>query len=61
MRSHGVPGFPDPTTTGPTNLAGLQSYSIAERLNSNLFLLVPKTVNINSPAFRPATKACGFH
>jgi hypothetical protein len=62
MRSHGVPGFPDPTTTPPTSLQSLhQDYSIAESINGNLFLLVPKTINVNSPAFKQAAKACGFH
>ncbi|MGO9955926.1 MAG: hypothetical protein ACLP50_08070 [Solirubrobacteraceae bacterium] len=62
MRSHGVPGFPDPATTLPTSLQNLhQDYSIAESIAGNLFLLVPKTINIDSPAFKQAAKACDFH
>lgn len=57
MRSHGVSGFPDPTTKPPT---GQQGYSLMEGLASNLFLLVPSTINPNSPAFQHAAKACGF-
>ena len=58
MRSHGVTGFPDPTTKPPTSAQG---YSIIEGLGSNLFLLVPSTINPNSPAFQRAAKACNFH
>jgi hypothetical protein len=60
MRAHGVTGFPDPTTTPPTKP---QDYSMAEGiggLNGGLFLLVPKTIDVNSPAFKQATKACNF-
>ena len=62
MRAHGVSGFPDPTTTPPTNP---QDYSIVEGLggpiSGRLFLLVPKTIDVNSPAFKRAAKACSFH
>jgi hypothetical protein len=59
MRSHGVSGFPDPTTrtTPPSNP---QNYSIAEG-TGDLWLLVPSTINVNSPAFTKAAKACNFH
>jgi hypothetical protein len=59
MRSHGVSGFPDPTTrtTPPSNP---QNYSIAEG-TGDLWLLVPSTINVNSPAFTKAAKACSFH
>lgn len=57
MRGHGVTGFPDPTTTPPTSPQG---YSIMEGVASNLFLLVPKTINVASPAFTQAAKACHF-
>ncbi len=55
MRSHSVPDFPDPTTKPPTSP---QSYSIEQGIASNLFLLVPNTINVNSPAFQQAAKAC---
>jgi hypothetical protein len=61
MRAHGVTGFPDPTTTPPANL---QNYSIAEGLggtNGGIFLLVPKTIDVNSPGFKQAAKTCNFH
>lgn len=59
MRSHDVSGFPDPTTrtTPPGNP---QNYSIAEGIG-DLWLLVPSTINVNSPAFTKAAKACKFH
>ena len=59
MRSHGVSGFPDPTssTTPPSNP---QNYSIAEGIG-DLWLLVPSTINVNSPAFTKAARACHFH
>ncbi|HEY3725603.1 MAG TPA: hypothetical protein VGL51_00415 [Solirubrobacteraceae bacterium] len=57
MRSHGVTGFPDPTTTRPTNPQG---YSIVQGIADNLFLLVPATINVNSPAFKQAAQTCNF-
>jgi hypothetical protein len=59
MRRHGVSEFPDPVTrsTPPGNP---QAYSIAEG-TGDLWLLVPSTINPNSPAFRQAAKACNFH
>jgi hypothetical protein len=59
MRGHGVTGFPDPiTATGPPS--DPQNYSIAEGVG-NLWLLVPSTIDINSPTFEQAEKACNFH
>jgi hypothetical protein len=58
MRNHGVSGFPDPTTRPPTSP---QRYSIIEGIGSNLFLLVPSTINPSSPVFQQAAKACEFH
>jgi hypothetical protein len=61
MRSHGVSGFPDPTTgvaAAPTNSQG---YSIDIAIGSGsgaIQLLVPNTINANSPAFKPAARAC---
>jgi hypothetical protein len=57
MRSHGVTGFPDPTTKPPINP---QDDSLAEGIAGNLFLLVPSTINVNSPAFHQAAKTCNF-
>ena len=58
MRSHGVSGFPDPVTRAspPSNP---QNYSLAEGIG-DLWLLVPSTINVNSPAFTTAAKACNL-
>jgi hypothetical protein len=61
MRAHGVSGFPDPTTKPPTNA---QDYSLVEGIggpNGGIFLLVPNTIDVNSPVFKAAGNACGFH
>jgi hypothetical protein len=61
MRAHGVTGFPDPTSTPP---ASPQEYSVMEGIGGvegGLFLLVPKSIDINSPAFKQAAKACRFN
>jgi hypothetical protein len=58
MRSHGVSGFPDPTSTPPSSPQG---YSIMEGVAGNLFLLVPNTIDVDSPAFKQAAKTCDFH
>jgi hypothetical protein len=60
MRGHGVTGFPDPTTTPPTNA---HDYSLVEGIGGatgGLYVLVPKNIDVNSPAFRQAAKACTF-
>lgn len=56
MRAHGVSGFPDPTTTPPASPSG---YSIIEGIGG-LYILVPKTIVVNSPAFKSASLACNF-
>ena len=61
MRAHGVSGFPDPTTTPPSNP---HDYSVVEGIagaNGGLFLLVPNTIDVSSPAFQQAAKICGFN
>jgi hypothetical protein len=57
MRAHGVSGFPDPTTTppsGPGNGAGV----VLGR--GGVFLEVPSTIDMQSPAFKQAAQTCGF-
>ena len=50
MRSHGVSGFPDPSTTqSGQNGFGIDGY------NFNL----PSTMNTQSPAYESAAKTCG--
>lgn len=56
MRTHGVPGFPDPTTAPPSSPSG---YS--EVIGHNgLFIAVPDTINAGSPAFKHAAATCKF-
>jgi hypothetical protein len=59
MREHGISGFPDPITAKapPRNPQG---YSLAEGIG-DVWLLVPNTINVNSPAFTQAAQACNFH
>lgn len=56
MRAHGLSGFPDPTTTAPSNPAG---YS-AVLGHNGVFFAVPITVNLQSPAAKQAEIACRF-
>ena len=56
MRAHGVSGFPDPTTTTPSSPA---AGGIALG-HDGVFLIVPSTIEINSPAFKQAAATCHF-
>lgn len=59
MRGHGISGFPDPVAaTSPPRDS--QDYSLAEGIG-DLWLLVPSTIDVNSPAFKQAADACEFH
>jgi hypothetical protein len=49
VRAHGVPGFPDPSTTQGPNAMGIDGY------NFNL----PANLNLQSPAYVNASKECG--
>jgi hypothetical protein len=57
MRAHGVSGFPDPTL-GPAPLSP-QEFSIAMG-RGGVSLLVPKAIDVNSPAFKQAAATCHF-
>ncbi len=56
MRAHGITGFPDPTLTPPSSPAG---YSIVMG-RGGVFLAVPDTINVASPAFKQAATVCKF-
>jgi len=61
MRKHGVSGFPDPIAGTPP--ANPQGYSMFEGIGSGsnaIWLGVPSTIDVNSPAFKRAAKTCGF-
>ena len=56
MRKHGISGFPDPSTSPPSNPAG----------NSGIlggggyYLAIPKSIDTSSPAFEQAAAACNL-
>jgi hypothetical protein len=57
MRRHGVTGFPDPTLTPPSSPAG---YSIIDD-QGGVVTAIPDSIDVQSPAFKQAASACGFH
>ncbi len=56
MRQHGISGFPDPTLSPPSSLAGFSQ--VIGR--GGVFVAVPDTINTDSPAFQQAAAACQF-
>lgn len=56
MRSHGVPGFPDPTTTMPSTNGFV---GVISDIDGVIFVF-PSTLDTQSPAFVRAANACGF-
>ncbi|MGA2927919.1 MAG: hypothetical protein ABSG43_18375 [Solirubrobacteraceae bacterium] len=59
MRQHGVTGFPDPIITATPPSINPGEYSTAEYGNG-MFIGIPKSINVNSPAFEAAAKTCNF-
>jgi signal transduction histidine kinase len=56
MRRHGVAGFPDPATSVPTTPAGVRVVSDRD----GAILVIPETINMQSPEFVQANAACRF-
>jgi hypothetical protein len=56
MRRHGISDFPDPTSTVPSNRAGVGD--IADR--DGVILIFPPGFDEQSPLFVEAAAACGF-
>jgi signal transduction histidine kinase len=56
MRRHGISEFPDPTTSVPENIGFLGNVNDRD----GAILVLPYTVNQESPAFVHAAVACGF-
>ncbi len=56
MRKHGISGFPDPSTSPPSNPTG-NSGVIG---SGGYYLAIPKSIDTNSPAFHQAAAACNF-
>jgi hypothetical protein len=57
MRAHGVPNFPDPTTTAPTH-RGAAFNGLVNDINGAFFALPAAAINPDSPAFQHAAAAC---
>ena len=57
MRQHGITDFPDPTTTPPSNPTSSGAAVIGR---NGVFLVLPKTIDVQSPAFKQAATACNF-
>jgi hypothetical protein len=59
MRRHGVPNFPDPTTTVPsTNVLG--GGGVISDIDGVVFAFPAATSDPQSPLFTRAAKTCGF-
>ena len=57
MRKHGVTGYPDPIITAKPPNINPADYSSATYGNG-IFIGIPISINVNSPVFRAASKAC---
>ncbi|MGH2877007.1 MAG: hypothetical protein ACRDLV_12220 [Solirubrobacteraceae bacterium] len=66
MRAHGLPGFPDPTTTRPADQAaylaivGLSANNAPPGAPPVAYLAIPNSIDPSSPAARRAAAACHF-
>ncbi len=58
MRRHGVPNFPDPTTTVPS-FKTLGGGGVISNIEGVIFVF-PGTLDMQSPLFTRAAAACGF-
>jgi hypothetical protein len=56
MRAHGISGFPDPTLSPPSNRAGHSDIMS----NDGVWLAIPDSIDVRSPAFERAAAACNF-
>ena len=59
MRRHGVPSFPDPTTTVPS-LKVLGGGGLISNIEGAVFVFPAGTIDPQSPTFTRAAKVCGF-
>lgn len=66
MRAHGLPGFPDPTTTRPANQAaylaivGFSANHAPPGAAPVAYLAIPNSIDPSAPAARRAAGACHF-
>ncbi|MGH7732797.1 MAG: hypothetical protein ACREOE_03610 [Gemmatimonadales bacterium] len=56
MRAHGVPSFPDPTASAPSDRAGYSSIMS----NGGAWLAIPGSIDLGTPAFKHAAAACAL-
>ncbi len=55
MRKHGISGFPDPSTSPPSNPGNSGIIG-----NGGYYLAIPKSIDTSSPAFKQAAATCNF-
>jgi hypothetical protein len=56
MRKHGIPDFPDPSTSPPSSSAGYSGIMGG----GGYYLAIPKAIDPSSPAFERAAATCNF-
>jgi hypothetical protein len=59
MREHGVPQFPDPRATPPPQSSVIPGEYTLITNYKGAILLFPRTINMQSPAYKRAAAACG--
>jgi hypothetical protein len=59
MRKHGVTGYPDPVITSKPPAINPAEYNSASYENG-IFIGIPTSINVNSPGFEAAAKACNY-
>jgi len=57
MRKHSISQFPDPRTTRPRNTSPDEYQEITDY--DGAILLFPRSINLDSPAYKQALTACG--
>jgi len=57
FRKHGFASFPDPTTSPPALGSGLATLALGR---GGVFLVIPKSIDVRSPAFQQAARTCRF-
>lgn len=55
MRKHGISGFPDPSTSPPSNPGNSGILG-----DGGYYLTIPKSIDTSSPTFERAAAACNF-
>jgi hypothetical protein len=58
VRAHGVPNWPDPTTTVPSNPNGYGVMGAVPGPAGGPVFVVPDSINIGAPAVKHALAAC---